>query len=334
MTINRRTITEAARQKAKVGRIVDTTTADLILAWARAWDEIAADLEDTITAGLTGSRRLRARKQREALRIVSLRLLALCDEAGDAITADARQLVELAAMHQTELIGTQLPKVLAVQLERTDPRQVEAIVKRTTQQITARHRQLHHEAQVQMRRELMRSVAVGDNPREAARRMVKGLRQPFDGGLTRAMVIARTETLDAYRTASQAAQDANSDVLAGWRWMATLSRRTCPSCLAHHGELHELKEPGPLDHHQGRCARVPETKSWAELGFSGIAETKPAIREGDGARWLKSQPADVQRDVLGSKRYDAYKAGDYPPEAWSVKRSAEGWRDSYHVGPV
>lgn len=334
MAVNRKTMTQAMRQKAQVGRVVDATTADLIVAWARAWDEVAASLEELLAKELTTAGRLRARRQRQALELISRRLLALAESSGVRVSEDARRLVAMSLAHQGVLIGTQMPPGMSVQLSRPDAAQVEAIVKRSTEQITSRTLQLHAEAEQQMRRELARSVAVGDNPREAARRMVQGLRQPFDGGLTRALVIARTENLDAYRAAAQTTQDANRDVLAGWRWVASLSRRTCPSCVAHHGELHSLDEPGPEDHHQGRCARVPVTKSWAELGFHGISEPGGTLRDGDGVRWLESQPAEVQRDVFGPKRYEAYKAGDYGPEKWSERHENDGWRPSWHVGKV
>src|SRR3546814_11471968 len=50
-------------------------------------------------------------------------------------------------------------------------------------------------------------------------------------------------------------------------WVAQLDRRTCPSCWSQHGSKHALDEPGPLDHQQGRCARLPVTRSWRDLGF-------------------------------------------------------------------
>ena len=206
------------------------------------------------------------------------------------------------------------------------------MVRRTTEQITARSYALSVEATDAMNRALVLGQAAGDNPRDAARRMIQQARDGFNGGIARAQVIARTEMIDAHRGAAEASQNANHEVLEGWVWWAQLGPRTCSSCIEQHGKLHDLDEPGPLDHHQGRCTRLPRTKTWAELGFHDIPETRPAVES--GRDWFNRQPENVQREVLGPKRFEAWQAGDYPPEAWSVRRSTTGWRDSFHVGPV
>lgn len=336
MAVNDRTLAQMLAHKQWMGRIHDTRTRQLVAAWVRAWDEVAADLEATILDDMVNpapSRRLRRARQQEALRLLSRRLLTVCQQAGVAISGDAEDMILAAAVQSAELFATQLPSGARVNWARVDERQVEAIVNRSTQVITARTRELHAEAQQAMRRELMRAVAVGDNPNVAARRMVGAVREKFDGGLTRALVIARTETVDAYRTAAQASQDANADVLVGWQWGCTLSERTCPSCLAHHGELHPLSEPGPLDHHQGRCARIPRAKTWRQLGFD-IDEPPSDLEPGDGVAWFEQQPDSVKGQILGPKRMAAYQRGEYGPDKWSVRKSTDGWRDSYHVGPV
>ena len=332
-------------QKARLASLQDRRQRELVRAWARAWDEINADLLRTIEkmmreaeAGTPAvSRAVKLRRQREALRIVSDQLEQLLRDARITASDDAARMIRLASSDTLRLIQAQLPldesTVARVVLTRADSGQIEQVVQRTTEQITARHVALNREAQVALRRELLRAIAVGDNPKDAARRMVGRVKGEFDGGMVRALVIARTEQVDGYRRAAQVSQDANADVLQGWQWICTLTRRTCPSCIAHHGEVHPLSEPGPEDHHQGRCARMPLTKSWRDLGFN-LPDPEPAVKPGDGVRWLEKQPPRVQREALGEARFDAWKAGDYPPEAWSVKRSTPGWRDSWHVGPV
>ena len=174
--------------------------------------------------------------------------------------------------------------------------------------------------------------------------MVRAVQGNFEGGLARALVIARTEQLDAYRAAAQAHHAANRDILQGWQWYAELDHRTCASCISHHGETHPLDEPGPLDHHQGRCTRLPLTKTWNQLGFDDIDEPDSAVNEGDGYAWFQSQPETTQRDILGPKRFQAWTDGRYPPDDWTtLKRHwspdkhgvmRQDWRDSWHVGPV
>jgi len=99
----------------------------------------------------------------------------------------------------------------------------------------------------------------------------------------------------------------------------------CRACIAQHGRTFPLEEPGPIDHHQGRCARAPVTKSWTELGFPGIEEPAPLIQSAvDEFDALTDQE---QRSILG-KDYEAWKAGDYPIDSWVTTRSNPGWRDS------
>lgn len=97
--------------------------------------------------------------------------------------------------------------------------------------------------------------------------MLKGLEGEFNGGLTRALTISRTEILDAYRASSKQTMAANDDVLAGWMWTAELDETTCESCWAMDGQIFDLDVDGPDDHQNGRCTRTPVTKPWRELGF-------------------------------------------------------------------
>jgi hypothetical protein len=173
---------------------------------------------------------------------------------------------------------------------------------------------------------------VGDNPKTVAAEMLRKLERNFHGGLTRALVIARTEMLDAHRAAAQAQELANAEVLTGWYWNAKLDARTCPSCWVQHGRFHPLEEFGPIDHQQGRCARLPKTKSWADLGFEGLDEPNDELRDArtvfDGLA-----PAD-QVAIMGRKRLEALNAGTVSWEDLTVRHSTPGWRDSYHVAPL
>ena len=283
-------------------------------------------------------------KASRALSDVTGQLTSLLATSQALSIAGARQMIARAASDQQALIATQLPPGWTLNLLRHDTGQLDAIVKRTLDQITVRHYFLNQRATESMKQALVNAVAIGDNPVDAAEHMVKAVRGEFEGGLARATVIARTEQLDAYRAAAMLEQNRHPDVMAGWTWCANLSARTCPSCLSMHGTIHDADEPGPIDHHQGRCARVPVTKTWEQLGFHDIPEPPGALKPGDGIRWLERQSDDVQSKIMGPKRYDAWKSGDYPPEDWSVRirhwskdehgRMRQDWRDSIHVGPV
>lgn len=342
MAVTWRTLSLQRGLAAQLGQVTDRQTRLLVSAWIDAWDEIAPDLNatllDMLVAGerVTRSQLLRSERLRNALTVIADHLQVLAAQAGVVITGDLADVIATAGAAQASILDSQLPPgfMSSAQLDmwsRVDARQIEAIVRRSTQQITSRTRALSREAQQAVRRELIRGVASGSNPRVTARRIVNRVEGRFNGGLTRALNIARTETLDAHRAAAALGQGQHADVLGGWIWLSALDTRTCPSCWSQHGIRHPASEPGPFDHQQGRCARMPVTKSWAELGFD--IEEPPSLLPDAGQRFTGLPEAD-QRSILGPGRYQAWVEGRFPMSDWSVRRTTPGWRDSYGVAPV
>lgn len=323
------TLALLAEHRATVGRMLTDITDDVLAAWVRAWSEIEQELIQL--RSFTGTATARVQLERARDRAAEA-ILDASFEMNVSLTQNARVMLERGLWEQPQLIASQLPAGADITLLRPPSRELDLIVQRTTEQITARSWALSQDATAAMHRALTTGMAAGVGPARVAERIIEAAQTAFDGGLARAMVIARTEMIDAHRIGAELSQQANTDVLAGWYWWAQLGPRTCPSCIEQHGRLHPIDEPGPLDHHQGRCARVPKTRSWRELGFD-IDE--PNIRAPqDGQAWFRTQPETVQRNILGPKRYEAWKAGDYPRERWSVRRTTDGWRPSYHVGPL
>lgn len=338
-----RTLTLIDGVRRQVDQVIDDQTRDLVRAWVDAWNEVEPDLRaallEQLVAGEQVSRAqlLRSVRLRNALIVIADRLQALAAEAGVRVSGDLQAVIDAAGGAQASIIDSQLPPGALARLHldtwtRVDPLQIAAIVHRSTQQITSATRPLAADAMAVMRRELIRGVAAGSNPRATAQRMVSRARADFNGGLSRALVIARTETLDAHRAAAELAQAQHADVLAGWDWVAKLDSRTCRSCWAQHGRLHPLDEPGPLDHQCGRCARVPVTKPWANLGFGHMEEPPSVIP--DATATFTALPESEQRQVLGRRGFDAWQAGGFPMGSWSQRRTAAGWRDSYGVAPA
>ena len=114
----------------------------------------------------------------------------------------------------------------------------------------------------------------------------------------------------------------------GWQWVASLGPRTCSSCWAQHGSIHPADEPGPLDHHQGRCARVPLTRSWRDLGFD--VDEPPSVIP-DAQATFDAMGRDARRQVLGGKGLAAYEQGRFPMSAWSVRKDTPEWRPAYYA---
>lgn len=83
------------------------------------------------------------------------------------------------------------------------------------------------------------AIAEGWNPRKTGRALANQME-----GLAkrRAVLIARTEQIRAYRTANRDVYARNADVLQGWRWTAAKTPATCAMCLALDGEIFPVEE--------------------------------------------------------------------------------------------
>ena len=346
MAINRETLRLLNGMRIDMLAPVDAATQDLVRAWGVAWNELAADwdtaLSDLVASSKGGAWPTRAqlRKAKRVQAALAVTREALMDLSRDLpvrVTQALPTMTEQAADWSRRLTASQYPAQagttaqVAASLERVDPRALDAIVRRTTEQVTALSRPLSAQAEAAMRSTLIRGIALGDNPRDAARTMLARVEGGFNGGRARALVIARTEMLDAHRASAQAQDLANAESLAGWQWVATLDTRTCPSCLSQHGTVHPVADPGPMDHQQGRCARLPKAKSWRDLGFD-IDE--PADIFPDAQAWFEGLPVNDQVAVMGQARLDLLKSGKVGWADLSTRRSTDGWRDSYAPASV
>lgn len=323
--------------RARLAAITDDHTRRSTKAWVEAWDDVVDDLDAALTelalqAGEGRIRRatvIRSARLTKALDAIQTKLADLFDDAAQDAIDGLRDVVLEAGGTQEQLIGSQLPPddVDVVKSWSTvNTKQVDAIVTRAAENITKASYPLSDSATAAMRRELVRGLVAGKNPRATAARMVKRTEGLFNGGLARALTIARTETLDAHRAAARATDLENADIMAGWVWAAALGARTCPACWGMNGTFHEIEESGPDGHQNCRCQRMPKTKTWAELGFD--VEEPPPIEQDAGAVF-GALPAGTQREILGKRGYDAWKSGAFPMSEWATRRKNPGWRDSY-----
>jgi hypothetical protein len=323
---------------------VDQVTADLVRAWAGAWDALVVDWVRAVAALATArddgkwptrAQIRRAERAQQALAATRAALDQLARQAGVTIAGQLSAMTEVEA--ELRLIASQYPgeagslEEIMATFVRLDPNQLSAIVERTTQQVTSLLRPLSVAATREMSAALIRGIALGQNPRIAAGRLIRRLEGGFNGGLTRALVIARTEMLDAHRAAAAASHQANHAVVTGWQWLAQMDTRTCPSCWSQSGQIHPLSEPGPLDHQQGRCARLPVTKPWKDLGFD-IDEPASLVPD---ARTVFDGLSDADRvAIMGPERLALLDSGAIGWGDLTAIRRTTGWRDSFGVAPV
>lgn len=343
MAVTNATLREVDRLRRQLTVMTDAQTVALTRAWAEAWDVLLPEFETAFAELLaapsrTGyvSKALAARniRLRDALRAVGTYMDVLVPQAENLVSRGISQAVLDAADGHEALVTTQLPPGTtgaAVGFNRVPEQALVAIVERTTQQIHSDFLPLTRDMERAMKRNLVRGIAVGDNPRRTAAKLIKETEGTFNGGLTRALNISRTETLDAHRAATKASERANRTVLEEWEWHAKLDGRTCPSCLAQHGTRRPLEEEGPYDHQQGRCARVSITKSWKDLGFD-IEE--PASVTPSSEAWFNSLTPAAQAEIMGPARLKLLQDGSISWADLSSRRSTAGWRDSYGVTPL
>lgn len=338
MPLTSETLAALERMRAETDRTVDATTAALVKAWASSWQVLAAEWREAVTVLVkaaedgkwpTRSQINRAKAARLALAHTGKTLDALGDLAGVTITGKLGQLVRDADAWQQAITATQLPPAYRMRWTPMADRALDAIVRRSTEQIESITRVLSRDVQTVMKQELVRGIAVGSNPRVAARKMFIRTRDAFDGGLWRANNLARTELLDAQRQGSLASRKANSDVVLGWMWLCSLSARTCPSCLAQHGSKHSADEEGPLDHQQGRCTAMPLARSWLDLGID--APEPPPVPVQDSREWFDAQSPEVRRQIMGPGRLALLDSGGLQWSELSRRRGNVGWRDSFAV---
>lgn len=167
-----------------------------------------------------------------------------------------------------------------------------------------------------MTNQLIRSTALGINPRETARRMQDGSTR----SLNRMLNIARTEQLRVYRqTARQSYQ--TSGVVDGYYRLATRDSRTCPACLMDDGHFYQLDEEMP-EHSSGRCTQVPKV--------TGVKQ--PEWQKGPD--WFVEQQPDTQKSILGKGRFDAWQAGKFDLDQVVAVKQNKTWGDSLQPKPL
>lgn len=235
---------------------------------------------------------------REVLRYARRLERHLVDAQRDAIAA--------AQQHTATMVGSQLAPAAGraeVSFTRLNGRALEEILAQVSGgPVQALLASLGPDAARELGDVLVRGVGLGQSPRTIAQR----LRRVVDVPRARAQTIARTEVTRAYRTSAQQAMLANPNVVAGWVWTASLAG-SCPVCVAMHGTFHQPHEVF-ASHPNCRCAPTPVTKSWEELGISGVRDARPVIEP--GVEWFARQPVELQRQVLGPGKHDLYTAGD------------------------
>jgi hypothetical protein len=153
----------------------------------------------------------------------------------------------------------------------------------------------------QIENHIVDGIAKGQNPREIDRILRRNIQDGMGTGLTSVLTTIRTAQIKSYQIGNHATYLANNNIVKGWVWHAELGS-ACLSCTAMHGTIHPLDEV-LSDHHAGRCAPLPQTISYQDLGLD-IEEVVQPIKSGED--WFNSQPVNVQREMMGPSMFQAW----------------------------
>lgn len=265
MAITARSLLLLQELRQSIGGETDDAVRVFAAAWSSAWSDLSAAWVDALDQVLNAMDRLGrpptpyelARLDRLAAATAQSQtaIALLVQQSTAAANAGVAEIVAAAAGAEPAIIAAQMPaeyvgRAMRAYTRRIVPDVLESITLRTQQQINARHWPLSVDAVEAMRRALVVGIAAGDNPRTAARQIIRDVEGAFNGGLSRAMVIARTEMIDAYRDTAMHVHQVNRAVLDGWVWISSLDRRQCPACWAMHGTEWPVDQPGPWGHQQ------------------------------------------------------------------------------------
>jgi SPP1 gp7 family putative phage head morphogenesis protein len=264
--------------------------------WVQAEGTLAATLRRARTRGQT-----RAASQSTALREALGRIDRRSRETYQRVRDDLRtKLAALAAeeaKHQVGLlriVGAEAPaRVPAISRARTPwqggPLSVHLELER-------QHTMRDLRVQVQL------GLTLSESDDEILRRVVGARTTPglFDRSGQRIVGIGRGSAQHATSQAREAVFD-NADDIASVQWIATLDSATCPRCAALDGQVFPVGEgPRPPLHIgcEGRCTTI------------GVIRGERPARTITYPKWLASQPAAVQNDVLGRSRAALFRSGE------------------------
>lgn len=99
----------------------------------------------------------------------------------------------------------------------------------------------------------------------------------------------------------------------------------CVGCWSRHGRVYPVTEPGPDDHQNGRCTRLPKLATWAELG---ITAPEPPSLLPDGEKAFNKLPKSAQLEIFGPSRLDLYQSGAVTWDQLATWRDTPQWRRS------
>jgi SPP1 gp7 family putative phage head morphogenesis protein len=211
-------------------------------------------------------------------------------------------------------------------------------------------RDLGQSTQRNLKQQLNIGLTAGESTQQLVRRIngTNGLLTQTRRHLT---TVVRTAVNHVSNQANELTYEANTDVIKGVQFVATLDTRTSEICMSLDGQVFKVGEGDrPPMHHQCRSRTAPVTKSWKEMGFTDkqLRDIPSQVRQAmDGKvagtltypQWLRKQPKEIQIQALGRKRANLFRQNklNLSPKSLSVTKrplTIEQLRKREFVSPL
>lgn len=330
MAVTARSLTLLRRLRVEVGRLADDAVSAIGAAWAVEWDRLTPAWQFAATAAVGAAARSgRWPSSWQLARIPEVGAASWqTEQATGLLVASSTRLAANAASSAVDATLGAEPEILASQSRGSAASDFSRAINR------ARVDALHQHVRARIHDST--TTLATDTVRAAHQTLIRGVGQvdagvmlgrihaAFTAGRVRALNVAATETLDAYRAASGYVHEVNAEAIAGWLWVCALDRRSCPSCWAMHDTLHPLREPGPQGHPNCRCARAPLMRVTRDDGTTDLTSGLP-----DTETRFRSLPRADQLRIMGPARLQLLDDADITWSDLAIRRSNKGWRSSY-----
>jgi SPP1 gp7 family putative phage head morphogenesis protein len=282
-------------------------------------------LDAEVTERLLGEVSDLSRARQEALlRDIRKVIQSAYRDATGALQVDLDALASYEVRYQTDLFR----RVVPVRLETVTPTPEQVVAAVNARPFQGRLlREVYPELAESAWRQVRDTIRAGFIEGRTTDQIIRDLRGTAANGYkdgilakTRRDVesVVRTAINHTANSARESYYEANSDLVKGVRFNATLDSRTTLVCAGNDGKVFEVgKGPRPPLHYNCRSSTSPVLKSWRELGFdadelpastrASMSGQVPADLDYDG--WLRRQPKEFQDDVLGERKADLFRSG-------------------------
>jgi len=294
-----------SRQRAALLRGERAAASELVRVYGKLWQTVQVHLADLLAeyAALAGQVDVGWLYQQDRLNILLGQIAGELDKfagiAETTITEQQRLAIDAALRDTQRQVATIAGRAgVSISWTQLPTGALEAVVGFTADGSPLREllERLGPTALQEIRDALLDGIALGQNPTEIARRV----RQAFGGDLVRALRVARTEALRAYREGTLQSYAANEETVRAWMWICACTPRSCSACWAMHGTIHPLTER--LEGHPNcRCTPAPVVNDVPNMLEQWLPD--------DGAKQFARLTWEEQRKVLGPGVYELYRDG-------------------------